>query len=128
MLVAEMRSVFGNTNSVVSILGFTDATGTDAHNLALSQARAESVKVALIALVGEGLAVPFENIHAIGLGRQPAMGLTSPNESLLNCLEAQFLDRKKLALGVLDDGEADPKWRSVTIILNNLVSIDLGTP
>jgi len=128
MLVAEMRPVFENTNSVVSILGFTDATGTDAHNLALSQARAESVKAALVALVGEGLAVPSENIHAIGLGRQPSMGRTSPNENQLNSLEAQFLDRKKQTLDVLGDGDADPDWRSVTIILNNLVSIDLGTP
>jgi outer membrane protein OmpA-like peptidoglycan-associated protein len=128
MLVAEMRSVFENTNSVISILGFTDATGTDAHNLALSQARAESVRTALVALVGEGLIVPPENIHAIGLGRQPSMGRTSPNESQLNCLEAQFLDRKKQSLPLLNDGDANPDWRSVTIILNNLVSIDLDTP
>jgi outer membrane protein OmpA-like peptidoglycan-associated protein len=128
MLVAEMRPVFENENSTVSILGFTDATADDAHNLALSQARAETAKAALLALVGEGLAIPPENIRAIGLGRRPAMGGTSPNENQLNSLEKEFLARKKAALPVLSDGEANPDWRSVTLILNNLVTIDLKTP
>jgi len=128
MLVAEMRPVFENENSTVSVLGFTDATGSDSHNLALSQARAERVKAVLLSLVGEGLAIQPENIRAIGLGRQPSMGRTSPNESRMNELEKEFLARKQAALPVLSDGEANPDWRSVTIILNNLVSIDLKAP
>jgi outer membrane protein OmpA-like peptidoglycan-associated protein len=49
--------------SVVLVEGFTDSTGTSAHNLDLSQRRAESVRNALI-----GLGVPAAKIASRGYG------------------------------------------------------------
>ncbi|MYM23754.1 OmpA family protein [Duganella sp. FT135W] len=49
--------------SVVLVEGFTDSTGTSAHNLELSQRRAESVRAALI-----GLGVPSGKIGTRGYG------------------------------------------------------------
>ena len=86
------------------------------------------MKAALVSLAGSSLAVPSENIRAIGLGRQPSMRVPSPNESQLNATEAAFLARKKQLLPVLSDGQANPEWRTVTVILNNLVTIDLKSP
>ncbi|TFW28617.1 OmpA family protein [Duganella callida] len=49
--------------SVVMVEGFTDSTGTESHNLDLSQRRAESVRNALI-----GLGVPSNKINTRGYG------------------------------------------------------------
>lgn len=134
-LVAEMRAIFESEDSTISILGFTDATGiagntsaqNDTYNDGLSQARADKVKSVLTALVGEGLSVPPDKIRAIGLGRRPSMGLTSAKENLLNDVEKDFLAKKKLTTPQLVDGQANQEWRTVVVILNNLVSIDLGS-
>ena len=54
------------------------------------------------------------------------MGLTSPREDELNEVELAFLARKKATSPVLGEGDSSQEWRTVTILLNNLVSLDLG--
>src|SRR5581483_8742399 len=60
----------------VSIEGYTDAIGNDAYNLALSQRRAESVKIWLIT----NAQVPATNLHTRGLGKaKPVAPNTNPD-------------------------------------------------
>ena len=54
------------------------------------------------------------------------MGLSSPIETSLSETEMDFLARKRLNSPILLDGQASQEWRTVSILLNNLVSIDLG--
>lgn len=59
------------TGSVIAISGHTDAGGNDAANLALSQARADAVRQALIQR-----GIPPAGLHARGLGdKRPLPGL-----------------------------------------------------
>lgn len=53
-VVGELRSTVLTRTDVV---GYTDSTGSAAHNLALSRARAESVRAALAAALGPGVPV-----------------------------------------------------------------------
>jgi outer membrane protein OmpA-like peptidoglycan-associated protein len=127
-LVAEYRSIFENQGATISVLGFTDATGSDALNDDLSQRRADSVKAALASITGPGLAVPLNRIRAIGLGRKPALGQTPTRESQLIDTERDFVARKRQQLGTLTSGQADQRWRSVSVLLNNLITVELKTP
>ncbi len=66
--------------SVVLVEGFTDSTGTPAHNLDLSQRRAESVRNALI-----GLGVPANKIATRGYGEAyPVASNTDAGSRQLN--------------------------------------------
>jgi hypothetical protein len=129
-----MLAIFESEDASISILGFTDATGpadpaeSDVFNLELSQQRAETVKVLLADLAGNRFSVKPENFRAIGLGRYPAMGRTGPPGVSLTEVEAAFVEQKKAELGTLSHGQGSQAWRTVSIILNNLVRIDLSGP
>lgn len=57
--------------SIIAVIGHTDADGNPQANLALSQARAEAVRWALI-----GRGIPADGLRAAGLGsKQPIAGL-----------------------------------------------------
>jgi outer membrane protein OmpA-like peptidoglycan-associated protein len=53
-IVGELRSTVLTRADVV---GYTDSTGSAAHNLVLSRARAESVRTALVAALGAGVPI-----------------------------------------------------------------------
>jgi outer membrane protein OmpA-like peptidoglycan-associated protein len=127
-LVAEYRAICENEGATISVLGFADATGTDVLNDDLSQRRADSVKTALVNIIGPGRGVPLERIRAIGLGRKPALGQTPTRDAQLNEVERDFIALKRQELGTLQPNQADQRWRSVSILLNNLIKVDLRTP
>ncbi|GLK89049.1 OmpA family protein [Pseudomonas turukhanskensis] len=69
-----------NPNSQVVVEGFTDNTGTTDHNLRLSQARADSVRSALV-----GMGVSPTRITTHGFGKDyPVASNASPDSRTLN--------------------------------------------
>jgi outer membrane protein OmpA-like peptidoglycan-associated protein len=124
-LVAEYRSIFESPNARISVLGFTDSTGTDAHNDLLSQQRADTVKAALQLIGGPDMKVPAANIRSIGLGRNPSLGQLSTRNDQLQQYEKDFIASKQQELGILSPGQDAQRWRSVSIILNDLIRVDL---
>lgn len=66
-LVADLRSVANNLqqypDSLVSVVGHTDDTGSESHNFDLSERRARSVSSVL-----ENSGVPFERLQSYGQG------------------------------------------------------------
>ena len=127
-LVAEYRAIFENEGATISVLGFADATGSDTLNDDLSQRRADSVKAALVNVVGPGRGVPLDRIRSIGLGRKPALGQAPTRNAQLNDVERDFIALKRQELGTLQPNQPDQRWRSVSILLNNLIKVDLRTP
>ena len=130
-LVAEFRAIFENPQSTISILAFADPSGTEQFNADLSQDRAATVRTALIRMMGRqpedpALPAPLSRIRAFGLGEFPARGLTSPAEAQMNVPERALVARKKaLFAPPLLDGIKDKRWRTVTVLLNNLITVDL---
>jgi len=127
-LVAEYRAIFENEGATISVLGFADATGSDTLNDDLSQRRADSVKTALVNVVGPGRGVPLDRIRSVGLGRKPALGQAPTRNAQLNDVERDFIALKRQELGTLQPNQPDQRWRSVSILLNNLIKVDLRTP
>jgi outer membrane protein OmpA-like peptidoglycan-associated protein len=65
-LDASIEKIRGAKNFVLEVQGFTDATGSVAHNLALSQRRADSVVRYLTVQHN----VPLRKINVLGLGEE----------------------------------------------------------
>jgi flagellar motor protein MotB len=129
--VAEFRAIFENPQSTISILGFTDPSGTEQFNAQLSQDRAATVRTALIRMMGKdpqspALPAPLSGIRAFGVGELPARGQASPAEAQMNAPERALVARKKAQFAPpLADGVKDQRWRTVTVLLNNLITVDL---
>jgi outer membrane protein OmpA-like peptidoglycan-associated protein len=70
-IAAAVADVVANPSSTVLIEGFTDSSGTPAHNLNLGQRRAENVRANLVAM-----GVSNGRIHVIGRGQT---GFVAPN-------------------------------------------------
>lgn len=67
--IGEVVKLLGDTSLKLSVEGHTDNSGTPAHNLALSQARAQSV---VAALVGAGIVPDRLTAHGFGADRPVA--------------------------------------------------------
>lgn len=87
---AEIRNVAANLNRAdfghVEVRGYTDRIGSVAHNLQLSQRRADTVKALL---VRQG--IPADRIDAIGFGMQDPITThcsdSLPRDQLITCLQ-----------------------------------------
>lgn len=81
-LAGELRNV--GPNSRMTVFGHTDRLGSDAYNLRLSQARANTVRQYLI---GKGL--PGAQMRAVGLGEtQPVVQCSQRDHAaLVSCLQ-----------------------------------------
>jgi outer membrane protein OmpA-like peptidoglycan-associated protein len=130
-LVAEFRAVFESPQSTISVIAFADPSDTEQFNDQLTQNRAATVREALIRMMGRqpndpALPAPLAGIRTFGLGELPARGLVSPAEAQMNAQERALVARKKaLFAPPLADGVKDQRWRTVTVLLNNLITADL---
>jgi outer membrane protein OmpA-like peptidoglycan-associated protein len=138
--VAEHRALFAIPDVHVAIFGFADTKGTETYNLGLSQDRANTVRNALLNILGGQLPIIPDNIAAIGLGEAPAridlqggdpdappwldLILDQPEEFKWR---SAALAAKDLSARIPDDTD-DPEWRRAVIVLNGLVKISLESP
>ena len=77
--------------------------------------------------------VPPERIRAIGLGETAARNLALPAGVVLTESESALVARKKASPGnalgnVISDGIKDQRWRTVDVLLNNLITVELNLP
>lgn len=80
VILDEAASLLGrNPEVAVSINGYTDATGTDAYNMKLSQRRAESVKSYL---VGKGVAAGRLTTNGFGESNPVASNATKDGRAM----------------------------------------------
>ena len=128
-LTAEYRAIFESVDSTVSILGFTDSSGGETFNATLSRQRAETVKQSLVAMIGaQHFKVPADRFRALGLGENPSRNLPAAGVTLTP-EEAALVQRKRQLLGPpLPDGTKDQRWRSVNVLLNNLITVEISLP
>jgi len=148
-LVGEYAGIFAGSNARVRVLGMTDTVDTDAFNVDLSRRRAENVTSALVQILGPGpfLGVPDTKMLALGLGELAGRNNVNPaNIPALNIIPPEgtqslvasepwivdFIARRRQFLGTIDDNTPAAKWRSVVVLLNNTVVMELtdsgGTP
>ena len=125
--IAEYRAIFASTTAQVLVVGMTDTTGTDQHNLTLSQARAGSVRDALLTIMGPFDVLPDDRVVAVGVGELAAdrdVPLSAlPNKAVRTLVEFLRTQNQTIA-----DGTDDPAWRRVVIIINDLVTTEVGNP
>lgn len=76
-------------DSIVSIVGYADAPGTDPHNLALGQQRADAVRAYLI---GKGIA--GNQLHACSLGEGLPVVMSKGYEAKNRRVEINVVERK----------------------------------
>ncbi|RQH04389.1 OmpA family protein [Paraburkholderia dinghuensis] len=106
---AEIRNVAANLNRIdfgrVEVRGYTDRIGSVAHNMRLSQRRADAVKSLL---VEQG--IPAERIDARGFGMQDPITThcsdSLPREQLIACLQP---DRR---VEIVTFGHGDQRYRA----------------
>ncbi len=125
--VAEYRSIFASETAQVLVVGMTDTTASDQYNLTLSQNRANSVRDALLAVMGPFDTMPDGRVFALGLGELAASSNVPlsafPNNAVRTLVE--FLRTKNPTVANNVDA---PEWRRVVIIINDLVTTEVGHP
>jgi outer membrane protein OmpA-like peptidoglycan-associated protein len=101
VMAATHRAAFSNSNSALSIDGYTSTTGSEARNLTLSNLRAQNTAQAIRDCLGPAFRIPSRNVHVVGHGEEAAR-----------------------RAGVADNVE-DLAWRKVEVRLNGQVVLTL---
>lgn len=83
--------------SIIAITGHTDSNGDEDANLALSRARAESVRWALI-----GRGIPADGLRAVGVGSQVPLEGLSPDDPANRRIEFSVIEKMPLAPTPID--------------------------
>ncbi len=140
---SEHAGIFISPGAHIRILGMTDTTQTDAYNADLSQRRAATVKRNLLTILGAFIGVRPEDIRAVGLGELaarngvdpatiPALAQPGPaGEPALAGSEpwlVDFVTRRRQTLGTIANDISAAQWRSVVILLDNTVVMELTDP
>lgn len=123
---AEFRAMFASPSARVLIIGTTDTTASESHNLQLSQERADAVRTALLEILGPFDVVPDTRVEPYGLGERAAredIPIASFPEGPVRTV-VEFLRLNN----TIADGTKDAEWRRVTIIVNDLVSAKVSNP
>lgn len=83
--------------SIIAITGHTDSNGDENANLALSRARAEAVRWALI-----GRGIPADGLRAVGVGSQVPLEGLSPDDPANRRIEFSVIEKMPLAPTPID--------------------------
>jgi outer membrane protein OmpA-like peptidoglycan-associated protein len=125
--VAEYRAIFASPTARVLVVGMTDTTAGEPYNLTLSQSRANSVRDALLAVMGPFDTMPDDRVSALGLGELAASSNVPlsafPNNAVRTLVEFLRVQNATVANNV-----DAPEWRRVVIIINDLVTTEVGHP
>ena len=125
--VAEYRSIFASETAQVLVVGMTDTTASAAHNLTLSQNRASSVRDALLAVMGPFDTMPDGRVFALGLGELAASS-NVPLSAFPNKAVRTLVEFLRVGNPTVPDNVDAPEWRRVVIIINDLVTTEVGHP
>jgi len=83
--------------SIIAITGHTNSSGDETANLALSRARAEAVRWALI-----GRGIPADGLRAVGVGSQVSLEGLSPDDPANRRIEFSVIEKMPLAPTPID--------------------------
>jgi flagellar motor protein MotB len=114
LLAASELYCFMSSESTLAIIGHADRVDCRARNIELSKLRAQNVLRALKDILGDDFNIPEdkEHLHVAGLGET----------------SAEFADwfARMTGLGIYQpDGEPDPRFRRVDIVLNGRLVLRL---
>ena len=118
--IAEFRVLFGSPSSKVWVIGTTDTTGDDAYNLDLSQQRAETVRSAILEILGSSAKLTEDRVFATGVGEMAA-GERFPISAFDTRALKELIRLLRGSRETIADNVDDPSWRNVHIIVSDLI-------